>query len=155
MIYSTLFDSQLTDTDISQIHLTRDEDVLPSFPLINARSLAAPGKVDELRLTRASKSSDIFILIESWLTQIHDSSCFKVDGYHVFRADRLPSVGAASLTSRRPIQRKGKREGGGRGGGRDTFRCFPSSSLFLDFLDQITFHQQLFAGVTWPLRSNL
>lgn len=61
--------------------------------MFNARSIATVGKMDELRLLCSSHKPHFLIVTESWLTSNHDSVLFHVDGYNLFRQDRLGATG--------------------------------------------------------------
>ena len=56
--------------------------------MLNARSIATPGKMDNLRLSRTCLNPDIIIITESWLKDIHDECLFHMDGFSLFRCDR-------------------------------------------------------------------
>ena len=61
--------------------------------MLNARSIATPGKMDEIRSNSAVKCPDILIITESWLNQRHESSFFYIKCYTLFRQDRDGGTG--------------------------------------------------------------
>ena len=61
--------------------------------MVNAHSIATPGKIDDLRLSIDLLKPDIVIVTETWLRDIHDSVIFNIDGYQFLRCDRLHNVG--------------------------------------------------------------
>ena len=61
--------------------------------MLNPRSIATTGKIDDLRLSCACFKPDFLIVTESWLKMSHDSSLFHIDGYNLFRCDRTRTIG--------------------------------------------------------------
>ena len=57
---------------------------------VNARSLAAPGRLDELKFLVSSTNIDILCLTETWLKPKHMNSTLEIAGYQPpIRRDRL------------------------------------------------------------------
>ena len=68
--------------------------VLPDLPSIlyaNVRSVIP--KMDEIRYLLDVKDVDIFMCSESWLNAAHDDCVISIDGYSVFRGDRVHAIG--------------------------------------------------------------
>ena len=89
--------------DIKYANDNRNDSWLPSFHLINARSLHA--KVDELRTFLLCEPVDIIAITESWL---HDD-LIAVEGFKIYRNDRSHSRGGgvcAYISFNIPCQRK-------------------------------------------------
>ena len=61
--------------------------------MLNARSIATPGKMDELQLESARLRPDIIIVSESWLSLDHEDSVFNISGYDLLRQDRIGRIG--------------------------------------------------------------
>ena len=73
---------------ISNIHVPA-----PSILLLNARSIATPGKIDDLILSCSTYKPDCCVVTESWLNDSHDSSLFHIPGYSLLRCDRANRIG--------------------------------------------------------------
>lgn len=59
--------------------------------LLNARSIF--NKVDELRAHIENYNSDIIFITESWLSENIPNEAIHIDGYYVFRKDRIANRG--------------------------------------------------------------
>ena len=61
--------------------------MLPSFHLLNARSLFP--KVDELTALLSTNHTDLVAITESWLNNDIDNSLLSINGFNLFRKDRV------------------------------------------------------------------
>jgi hypothetical protein len=66
---------------------------VPSVLLLNARSIAAHGKMDDLSLSCSSLEPDFCVVTETWLSKSHDSSYFQIPNYSLLRKDRVGRLG--------------------------------------------------------------
>ena len=66
---------------------------VPSILVLNARSIAAPGKFDDLVLTCASLQPDFCVVTETWFNESHDNSQFQIPSYDILRRDRIGKAG--------------------------------------------------------------
>ena len=65
----------------------------PKILMMNAHSIVSSGKMDDIRIHCATLKPDIVIITESWLSNVHDSCLFNIDGYSMFRCDRKNRIG--------------------------------------------------------------
>ena len=61
--------------------------------MLNARSIATPGKLDELQIESVRLRPDVIIVSESWLSPVHEDSVFCINGYNLHRQDRIGRIG--------------------------------------------------------------
>jgi hypothetical protein len=61
---------------------------IPSFLILNVRSLAKRNSIEHLTQEINTKQPPIAIITESWLNSDHISSVFDVDKYASYRKDR-------------------------------------------------------------------
>ena len=66
---------------------------VPSLLLLNARSIAAEGKLDDLTLSCSTLHPDFCVVTETWLNDSHDSSYFQMPNYFILRKDRIGKAG--------------------------------------------------------------
>ncbi len=87
--HNALYNRQLIPIlrqDINNTNDNRNYSWLPSFYLINARSLLA--KVDELQALLHSKPVDIIAITESWLHDDISYDLIAVNGFTIYKNDR-------------------------------------------------------------------
>ena len=86
---SDVLDLSVSDPDVRF-------DCLPLLFLLNVTSIAKPNAKQHLVADLLGSNADIGLIVETWLTNKHDSSEMEIDGFSLFRRDRC-----------------GKRKGGG------------------------------------------
>ena len=66
---------------------------MPKTMLANVRSLAKPGKFDEVQLYIATHNIDLCVITETWLNEKHSDSHFSLPNYSLLRCDRMFRIG--------------------------------------------------------------
>src|SRR6218665_3642002 len=61
----------------------------PNLYILNANSIAKPHALDQLSVELDNYNVDVSIITETHLKKHHQSSMIKIDGYNIFRRDRL------------------------------------------------------------------
>lgn len=97
----------------------------PSFYMLNATSLAKPHAIQHLLTDISNYNIDIALIVETWFTSSHADSELAIDGFNLFRRDRI-----------------GKRKGGG-------LCAYVKQHIDCSFLNVITNHTDANVEIMW------